>query len=280
MKIRYSILSLQTQIKKVRGDKVKIVSFNELKSTDFYITDISSIYQIPSYRILNNPGRRCNGLCIIEEGECIFTWDGGVQKMKKGNIIYLPYGSVHQLNILTENFSFTRVNFTTKNADSETLIFSKTPLIICTYEDGEAIELVHNLNKMYLDATTGFKMKSELYRLFDRLDTISSKKEPSPIKKVTDYIQRHYTEDIPCSKLVELSFLSQASLYRAFKKETGMTPIEYKNHIRMEQAKSMLRTEEYTVNEISDFLGFDSIYYFCRVFRKFAGMSPTKYRRS
>ena len=259
---------------------MKIVNFNELKNTDFYITDFSSIYQTPSYKILNNPGRKCNGLCIIEEGECIFTWDGGMQKMKKGNIIYLPYGSVHQLNILTGDFSFTRVNFAMKNADSETLIFSKTPLVICTYKDTETLELVHNLSKMYLDATTGFKIKSELYRLFDRLDTIYSKKEPSPAKKVADYIQRHYTEDIPCSKLVELSFLSQASLYRMFKKETGMTPVEYKNSIRTDQAKTMLRTEEYTVNEISNFLGFDSIYYFCRIFRKFTGMSPTEYRRT
>ena len=165
-------------------------------------------------------------------------------------------------------------------SDSKMFVFSQTPMVMCTYNDAEAVNIVHNLNSMYMDATTGLAIKSELYKLMDRLDIISSQKDPNPITLVTEYIERHYTEDIDCKKLVEMSFLSQASLYRAFKKETGMTPIEYKNHIRVEQAKSMLRTDEYTVNEISDFLGFDSIYYFCRIFRKFTGMSPTEYRRT
>ena len=259
---------------------MKVIEFAQLKNMDFFITEISSLYRTPSYKILNNLGRKRNGFCIIEEGECTFSWDGGMQKMKKGNIIYLPLGSVHCFNILSKNFSFTIVNFTTKTPESETFVFSKTPLVLCTYKDAEIMELVHNLNKMYMDATTGLAIKSELYKLLDRLDTISAQKEFNPIRLVTEYIERHYTEDIDCKKLVELSFLSQASLYRAFKKETGMTPVEYKNNIRTEQAKTMLRTEEYTVNEIADFLGFDSIYYFCRIFRKFTGMSPTEYRRT
>ena len=258
---------------------MEIKDFSSLKNIDFFITNISSIHQTPSYRILNNPGRKCNGFCIIEEGECSFTWNGITHKMKKGNIIYLPLGSVHKLDILTKDFSFTCVNFTTMTADSKMFVFSQTPMVMCTYNDAEAVNIVHNLNSMYMDATTGLAIKSELYKLMDRLDIISSQKDPNPIALVTEYIERHYTEDIDCKKLVEMSFLSQASLYRAFKKETGMTPIEYKNHIRVEQAKSMLRTDEYTVNEISDFLGFDSIYYFCRIFRKFAGVSPTEYRR-
>ena len=132
---------------------------------------------------------------------------------------------------------------------------------------------------LFTDATAAFKIKSKLYELFDKLDTVVSRKDTHPVKLVTEYIERHYTENIDLRQLLELSCLSQATLYRAFKKETGMTPVEYKNHIRIQQAKSMLRTEEYTINEISDFLGFDSIYYFSRIFRQFTSMSASEYRR-
>ena len=210
----------------------------------------------------------------------MFEWSEGRQLLKKGGIIYLPLNSVHRMIASGDKLSFTRINFSTYNFDNRQFVFSYQPLVMCTHFDTELMDIVHSLNKLFLDGTASLKIKSKLYQLLDKIDSIASDKNSSAVNVAIEYIERHYTENIDLKTLVQNSYLSQASLYRAFKKETGMTPVEYKNHLRIEQAKAMLRTEEYTINEISDFLGFDSIYYFCRVFKQFANMSPSEYRNN
>ena len=254
------------------------IDFFSLKSTEFYVDKISSIYQTPTHQTIEVSDRKCNGFLVIEDGESVFSWSGGSQLLKKGGIIYLPYGSVCRIYAETEKLSFTRINFTTHCLNSEKFIFSDRPLVMCTYFDSEAMNIVHSLNELFLDATAALKLKSKLYELFDKIDTIASNKKSNPVNLAVEYIERHYTENFDLKELVQSSYLSQATMYRTFKKETGMTPVEYKNHLRIQKAKSMLRTEEYTINEIADFLGFDSIYYFCRVFKQLAKMSPTQYR--
>lgn len=64
-----------------------------------------------------------------------------------------------------------------------------------------------------------------------------------------------------------------------FKKETGLTPLEYLTSIRIEQAKLHLRQNRfYSVGEIAFLCGFSDSYYFSRVFKKQTGVSPTEYR--
>lgn len=258
---------------------MEICKLQSLKNCDFYVNEISSIYQTPAYRSLDNPGRKCNGFVLMEEGECVYTWSGGECRLKEGSFVYLPYDSVHRMHATTEKLAFTRINFTTHFPDAEVFTFSKMPLVICLHPDAVIMELAHELNDLFLDATAGYRLKAKLYELFDRVDHIISVKEENPINSVVQYIEKHFTEDIDCRKLVELSYLSQASLYRAFKKQTGMTPIEYKNYLRVRQAKTMLQTEEYSAGEIAEILGFDSIYYFSRIFKAFTGISPTMYRQ-
>lgn len=274
------ILDLHSKTAESMRFVMEKVDFFNIKNAEFYIDKISSIYQTPTYTTLDVTGRRCNGFCIIEEGECVFEWSDGRQLLKKGGVIYLPLNSVHRMIASGDKLSFTRINFTTYNFDNRQFVFSYQPLVMCTHFDTELMDIVHKLNKLFLDGTASLKIKSKLYQLLDKIDSISSDKNSSAVNVAIEYIERHYTENIDLKTLVQNSYLSQASLYRAFKKETGMTPVEYKNHLRIEQAKAMLRTEEYTINEISDFLGFDSIYYFCRVFKQFANMSPSEYRNN
>ena len=257
---------------------MKICSFENLKNINFYVDEISSIYQTPTYRSFDNPGRKCNGFLVMEDGECVYTWGGESHILRKGNVLYLPYGSVHRMYTTTENLASTRIDFTTRFPDSEKFVFSNLPVVLCSHYDGAVMDTVHEMNALFTDATAAFKMKSKLYELFDRLESMVSEKNENPVRQVMEYIERHYTENIDLKFLVESSCLSQATLYRAFKRETGMSPVEYKNHIRIQQAKAMLKNDEYSINEISDFLGFDSIYYFSRVFRQFTSTSASRYR--
>jgi len=56
--------------------------------------------------------------------------------------------------------------------------------------------------------------------------------------------------------------------------------MEYFAGMKIKQAKQLIRDETYNMTEISGMLGFSSVHYFSKAFKKTTGMSPTEYARS
>ena len=73
--------------------------------------------------------------------------------------------------------------------------------------------------------------------------------------------------------------LSDCHLSRIFKKEVGMSMVDYVQKERIEAAKHMLVNSDETLAAISQYLYFSTQSYFIRIFRKYTGMTPGKYRR-
>jgi AraC-like DNA-binding protein len=65
-----------------------------------------------------------------------------------------------------------------------------------------------------------------------------------------------------------------------FKKYTGVPPVQYHMDLKVLRAKEMLLYSEKSIKEISYELGFQSIYYFSRVFKNKLGFSPSEFRKS
>ncbi len=71
---------------------------------------------------------------------------------------------------------------------------------------------------------------------------------------------------------------SESQLRRYFKSETGMTPQNYLESIRIRQAKNFLLFDSYTIAQVGFMCGYSDPYYFSRAFKKNTGMSPSEYR--
>ena len=63
-----------------------------------------------------------------------------------------------------------------------------------------------------------------------------------------------------------------------FKEQTGYPPLQYINKLRIERAKQLLADAGLSVSECAETLGFTDVNYFSRLFRKFTGVSPSKYK--
>lgn len=100
------------------------------------------------------------------------------------------------------------------------------------------------------------------------------------IQAVHKYLSEHYTERITLDNLCFLFGTNKTTLCRDFKSEYGITVLSYINNLRIKEAKALLRSKENSVTEISERLGFESIHYFCRVFKQNTGQSPTQYIKS
>ncbi len=82
------------------------------------------------------------------------------------------------------------------------------------------------------------------------------------------------------TEFAELSKMSPSRFSHLFKETYGKSPYSYYLNIRMNYAKSMLATTGLSVGEIATQLGYDDVFYFSRIFKKFTGLSPSYFRRN
>ena len=107
----------------------------------------------------------------------------------------------------------------------------------------------------------------------------STKKMNKECSYVKQYIDLHYQENITLDELSRLTYVNKYYLVHAFKKYIGLSPINYLISKRVEEAKVLLETTNYSVSQISDIVGFSSQSYFSQVFKKTMGTTPFEIRK-
>lgn len=100
------------------------------------------------------------------------------------------------------------------------------------------------------------------------------------ISDIYDYISEHYTEKLTLHDLCFIFGTNKTSLCRNFKDEYGVTVLNHINDLRIRDAKALLREQKLSITQISEILGFTSIHYFCRLFKKETGMTPKEFAQA
>jgi AraC family transcriptional regulator len=97
---------------------------------------------------------------------------------------------------------------------------------------------------------------------------------------VDGYLDQHLADQIPLTKLAELTQLSLYHFCRAFKQSFGMPPRRFHTSRRIERAKMLLTDPVLSVTNIALDVGFSGPSSFTVAFRSFTGRTPSEYRRS
>ncbi len=96
---------------------------------------------------------------------------------------------------------------------------------------------------------------------------------------IDNYIDRHIQRRISVCELAGSVFLSESHFFNQFKKQTGMTPHQYLLIKRINHAKYLIETSDYSLNYVSDITGFSGQSAFTRSFTKYEGISPSQYKK-
>ena len=105
----------------------------------------------------------------------------------------------------------------------------------------------------------------------------------APVEQIRNIILHNYARsDFALDEAVREMPFHYDYLRKLFKKEMGVTPLEYMTNLRMRKAEILLSamwSKEYTVSEIALMCGFEDALYFSRVFKKYYGSSPSNFAR-
>ena len=99
------------------------------------------------------------------------------------------------------------------------------------------------------------------------------------IQKVTELVKEGLGKNFNVDTLCASVNMSRTSFYNKIKALTGIAPAEFIRNIRMQEAALMLKSQRYTVAEVSDKMGFADPKYFTDTFKKFYGVPPSIYMK-
>lgn len=97
---------------------------------------------------------------------------------------------------------------------------------------------------------------------------------------VKRYIDLHFKEALTLDQLAEEVHMNKYHLSHSFKREYGVSPINYLISRRIEESKYLLIETDLSMSQIAQLLGFSSLSYFSQVFRKSQGSSPMEFRNN
>lgn len=136
------------------------------------------------------------------------------------------------------------------------------------YEDILKLELAHLLVAL---CRLFYQAERRVFPLNDYKVTL--------IKKVIDYFNQYYSDNLTLDSLSAYVSMSKRHLARVFRENTGLSIMEYLQKLRIEKACYLLVTTDQKPGDIAAMVGYGDYHHFSGVFRKYTGMTCREYRR-
>lgn len=128
-----------------------------------------------------------------------------------------------------------------------------------------------------------------LYIIRLRLDGRHSAPTVKSIKQHNDsrtyemivaYLEEHIRDRLTIDEICKDNLIGRFQLQKLFREQNHSGVIDYFSHLKIEFAKQLIRENHHNFTQISDFLGYTSVHYFSRQFKKLTGMTPSEYSSS
>lgn len=223
--------------------------------------------------------------------------NGHAYPLENGSIYFLNPSDIHSIEI-GEDGHFDRYNVLFRqDIVSESVlasvINSNCAKVLDKDEFAAMLKLFEALT-FYYDLADGKKTEEIGSRIIETMlltlkNTVESAEDTdslsdansntkSQVQKILLYIHNNFREDITLADIAAYSSFSPHYISQLFHTMTSSTLTQYITHLRLEYAKNLLFSTDYSITEICYKCGFRSFAHFLRSFKKQYGQSPAKYR--
>lgn len=159
------------------------------------------------------------------------------------------------------------------------LKYTMPVVVLSAYNDFESVRMAFKLGAKDYIVKSNLESRT-LLQLFDSIlrSEMPEIKYSMTISNAIDFINRHYSEDISLKTISEYSGLSESYFSKLFSKEVGVSYVEYLLRVRVENAENLLKTTNMKVYQVAEYVGFNSVEHFCRMFKRINGNTPNGFK--
>lgn len=205
-------------------------------------------------------------------------------RASKGTVIYLTsdveYKSFWDTESEGEYISF---NFLLFDSNGNHINLSDGFERIAEDNSGRLMELFEKSYECYLKhgRYADILLQSYFYRILysciRKFDEKCSEEsyEGSSIYKAMVYLNDNYISDVTIENLAKLSNMNVSAFRNEFKKYNGISPLKYKNKLKMKHAKELLKSGLYTVSEVAEIVNCTDISHLNKLYKAEFGTTPS-----
>lgn len=251
----------------------------------FFVNECGlSVIETRDYLHVRPKGRNDYHLVYFTQGKGDILTAHGYVTLEAGEWILLPPHQKHGYRIYRKNHAvYYWIHFEGTNTEEllkQLRLPDNTPLKVGV--SAELIQLFQDIirelqtqSNAYLELCSAYLL--QMMGLFSRkyYTTHTDRTVETAVRLIHDSLRTNISNE----KLAEACGYSKYHFIRLFKKATGVTPAEYRNRLRIENACRLMENTSDSFTEIAEALGFSDSSYFTKIFKKYKGCSPQSYRK-
>jgi AraC-like DNA-binding protein len=267
---------------------MKIIPFDELYHTEFFITEVFSKDQ--NWYSRNNVytaiGRPKPSHTFLWTKNCrgrITDSNGNIINVDNNQIVYTAMGIEYMIEFFDtapDQADTLVIHFQLYDSNGENIAPSLTPVVCIDQVDvSTALKLERLKDEFKKNVVCVPEAISTIYRLFASISKSIRRDNAndrfSCIKEGIELLEND--SDMSIKDIAKLCGVSECYFRRLFKEYSGEAPIDFRQRHRIEKAKQLLLSDMFTISEISCELHFSDIYHFSKTFKSIVGVSPSQF---
>lgn len=208
-------------------------------------------------------GKKWHSFIYVEKGclEYFFKPSKKYITVNKGEMLFMPKKLPYIAKYLTDNTLLKIFTFdihTTQLPDN-----FKTPFVSSSKSYHDIFSACHRQS-----TRNAFFLFSKIYELFYTLQAndLFTPEISTKIMPAINEINNNYHQNKKISYYADLCMMSESNFRKLFREQTGKSPIEYRNLLRLAEVKNLLNSGEYTVAEAAYKAGFNNMSFFYELY--------------
>lgn len=233
---------------------------------------------------------------FVLKGSINYEIDGNVYTVNEGDVVVVAPGKAHK-EICDSNKHF-EVLFVCVSFTKSNLVFNITehlgiPEVTHLNNMKEFYEIFEVILNEVTYRNDGYllKINAQIYNLIvaicrnskafeakaDSIKKISNLRKNKIAEEIKEYMEQNFSQKISLNELSKEFFLSPQYISSVFSTQTGYTPIEYLNKIRIVKAKELFLSGNDNISKVAEQVGISDIHYFYKVFKQVEKKTPTQF---
>ena len=224
-------------------------------------------------RISHENGRMFYGFIHLLKGNIQYQFpDGSSMHVQEGQMIYVPKHCRYISIYPAEESIMAILNFDLSQ-DSQLQLPQAVTIL-----SGDTQRIFKGFTNQRVPMNS-LQCAARVYELLDILlrNPPAIAKKHRRLQPAIEHIEKHPVMDVDVDFYANLCGMSNSGFRRSFREHVGVSPIEYRNDLRLRYAKMLLSSGECSVEEAARQSGFHNISFFYRLFRRKFGTSPGKF---